>query len=56
MKVADRLMQKEKISKDDMVEILGERKWRERRSYKDLLFEDEKELKELEDKERAAEQ
>jgi len=52
VKIAERLLEKEKIGKDDMIELLGERLWKERRTYKDLAYEDEKEVKKLEAKER----
>jgi len=56
LKVAERLLSKEKISKDDMIDLLGERPWKERRSYRDLAYEDEKKVHEIEEKEKEEEQ
>lgn len=36
--VAERLLQKEKIGKEDMIELLGERPWKELRSFDDLTY------------------
>lgn len=52
VKIAERLLNKEKIGKEDMVELLGERQWKERRTYQELAYEDEKEIKRMEEKER----
>ena len=38
-----------------MIEILGERKWKERRTYQELAYEDEKKVHEIEKKEKEAE-
>ena len=35
-----------------MIELLGERKWKERRTYAELAYEDEKKVHEIEEKER----
>jgi len=37
--VAQRLLQKEKINKDDMIELLGPRLWKELRTFKELSYE-----------------
>jgi len=36
IKVSEKLLEKEKLNKDDMIELLGERPWKELRTYKDL--------------------
>jgi len=38
IKVAERLLAKEKLSKDDMIELLGERQWKELRTYQELSY------------------
>eukprot|EP01123_Difflugia_compressa_P006961 TRINITY_DN19396_c0_g1_i1.p1 TRINITY_DN19396_c0_g1~~TRINITY_DN19396_c0_g1_i1.p1 ORF type:complete len:347 (-),score=67.52 TRINITY_DN19396_c0_g1_i1:125-1135(-) len=37
-KVAQRLLEKEKIGKEDMIELLGPRPWKELRSFSDLSY------------------
>jgi len=37
-KVAERLLAKEKLSKEDMVELLGERPWKELRTFQELSY------------------
>jgi hypothetical protein len=36
VKVAEKLLEKEKLNKDDMIELLGERQWKELRTYQEL--------------------
>lgn len=36
--VAERLLAKEKIDKDDMIELLGVRQWKERRTFHELSY------------------
>jgi len=38
IKVAERLLSKEKLSKEDMVELLGERPWKELRTFQELSY------------------
>jgi len=41
LKVAKRLLEKEKIGKEDMIELLGPRPWKELRTFKELSYEKE---------------